>query len=128
MSWSAEVIAPCAKWLQDSAFLTRRCTTGSRRLISRRRELLTQTHSLSLNGELKRLRKENAELKQDRDPPQGVSFFRQGDEPLNRFRFVSAHRDQYPVTALCRVTKVSRSGYYAWAAGRRHFDASTTPI
>ena len=50
-----------------------------------------------------------------RDPPQGVSFFRQGDEPLSRFRFVSAHRDQYPVTALCRVARVSRSGYYAWA-------------
>jgi hypothetical protein len=50
------------------------------------------------------------------DPPQGVGFFRQGDEPLNRFRFVSAHRDQYPVKALCRVAKVSRSDYYVWAS------------
>ena len=45
------------------------------------------------------------------------SHFRTGDEPLSRFRFVSAHRDQYPVKALCRcLAKVSRSGYYTWAS------------
>ena len=60
-------------------------------------------------AELKRLRKENVELKTGpRDPAQGVGFFRQGDEPLGRFRFVSAYRDQYPVKALCRVARVSR--------------------
>jgi transposase InsO family protein len=31
-----------------------------------------------------------------------------------RFEFVRAHQDQYPVRLLCRVLKVSPSGYYAW--------------
>lgn len=31
-----------------------------------------------------------------------------------RFEFVRDHQDQYPVRLLCRVLKVSPSGYYAW--------------
>lgn len=31
-----------------------------------------------------------------------------------RFAFVRAHQNQYPVRLLCRVLKVSPSGYYAW--------------
>jgi transposase InsO family protein len=31
------------------------------------------------------------------------------------FRFVSEHKADYPVTALCRVAGVSRSSFYAWA-------------
>ena len=30
------------------------------------------------------------------------------------FRFVEAHRRQYPVRVMCRVLEVSTSGYYAW--------------
>jgi transposase-like protein len=68
-------------------------------------------------AELNRLRKEDAELKMDREILLKASvYFRQGDEPLSRFRFVSAHRDHYPVKALCRVAGVSRSGYYTWAS------------
>jgi transposase-like protein len=49
-------------------------------------------------AELKRLRKENADLKTDREILyKGGSFFRQGDGPLSRYRFVSAHRNQYSV-------------------------------
>ena len=31
------------------------------------------------------------------------------------FRFIDAQRASYPVSLLCRVLKVSRSGYYAWS-------------
>jgi transposase len=63
-------------------------------------------------AELKRLRKENADLKTDREILyKGGSFFRQGDGPLSRYRFVSAHRNQYSVKALCRATKAESSRF-----------------
>ena len=31
-----------------------------------------------------------------------------------RYQFVEEHRNDYPVTLLCRVMQVARSGYYAW--------------
>jgi transposase InsO family protein len=31
-----------------------------------------------------------------------------------RFQFIDDHRDQFPITLICDVLKVSRSGYYAW--------------
>jgi putative transposase len=32
-----------------------------------------------------------------------------------RFAFIHSERDAYPVTVLCRVMQVARSGYHAWA-------------
>jgi putative transposase len=34
---------------------------------------------------------------------------------VSRFRFVDAEKATYPVTVLCRLVGVSRTGYYAWA-------------
>lgn len=31
-----------------------------------------------------------------------------------RFQFIDDHRDEYPITLMCRVLAVSRGGYYAW--------------
>ena len=31
-----------------------------------------------------------------------------------RYRCIHRRRSQYPVNMMCRVLKVSRSGYYAW--------------
>jgi putative transposase len=31
-----------------------------------------------------------------------------------RFQFIEDHRDQFPVSRMCKVLDVSRSGYYAW--------------
>ena len=31
-----------------------------------------------------------------------------------RFRFIEDHRDEHPVRLMCRVLKVSPSGYHAW--------------
>ena len=35
---------------------------------------------------------------------------------MSRFRFIEAEKDQHPVARLCRVLRVSESGYYAWRA------------
>ena len=34
---------------------------------------------------------------------------------MSRFRFVSEFAPDYGVKRLCRVLKVSRSGYYTWS-------------
>ena len=34
---------------------------------------------------------------------------------MSRYRFIHAERATYPVVVLCRVLRVSRAGYYAWA-------------
>jgi putative transposase len=34
---------------------------------------------------------------------------------VSRYRFIHAERATYPVTVLCRVLRVARSAYYAWA-------------
>ncbi len=34
-----------------------------------------------------------------------------------RYRFISVEKANYPVTVLCRVMRVARSGYYAWLRG-----------
>ena len=31
-----------------------------------------------------------------------------------RYGFIRDHRSQYPVTTMCRVLRVQRSGFYAW--------------
>ena len=31
-----------------------------------------------------------------------------------RCAWIDAHRDSFPITAMCRVLQVSRSGFYAW--------------
>ena len=33
---------------------------------------------------------------------------------MSPFGFIDAEKASYPVSLLCRVLKVSRSGYYAW--------------
>jgi len=43
---------------------------------------------------------------------------------VSRYRFIQAEQATYPVTLLCRVLGVARSGYYAWA--RRGVSARTT--
>ncbi|MFG2631850.1 hypothetical protein [Streptomyces sp. NPDC048473] len=36
---------------------------------------------------------------------------------MSRFRFVDEHRGAFGVKRLCRILKVSRSGFYRWMAG-----------
>ncbi len=43
---------------------------------------------------------------------------------MSRYRFIQAERANYPVTILCRVLHIARSGYYAWT--RRGVSARAT--
>ena len=36
-----------------------------------------------------------------------------------KYACIAQHRDSYPVTLMCRVLDVARTGFYAWR--RRHF-------
>jgi transposase InsO family protein len=39
-----------------------------------------------------------------------------------KFHFIDAEKARFPVSLMCRVLKVSRSGYYRWAASRHRPD------
>ena len=43
-------------------------------------------------------------------------LFRQGRDrgSVSRFRFIDAQKARFPVSLLCRMVGVSKSGYYAW--------------
>ncbi|MET7899755.1 IS3 family transposase [Streptomyces mirabilis] len=82
----------------------------------------------SRDEELARLRAENGRLRKAEkgvgaragDPAPGSGLFRQGDEVrTRRWDFVSAHAETFGVQRICRVLRVSRSGYYRWIAGAR---------
>jgi transposase InsO family protein len=47
-----------------------------------------------------------------------------------KYQFVAAHASEYPITLLCRVLGLARSGYYAWrvrsVSGREERDQQLT--
>ena len=51
---------------------------------------------------------------------------------MSRYRLIHAERATYPVAVLCRVLRVSRVGYYAWAgrgaSARAQADAAVSGI
>ncbi|MCC6808230.1 MAG: IS3 family transposase [Deltaproteobacteria bacterium] len=67
--------------------------------------------------ELARLRRENRQLKLERDILfKSRGLVRSGDrfDPQRVFELVRAHEAALPVAAMCRTLGVSKSGYYAW--------------
>ncbi|NCQ36030.1 IS3 family transposase [bacterium] len=63
--------------------------------------------------ELKRLRRENAILRQERDILKRATAFFQGGKSM-RFALIDQAKEQFPVQRLCGVLGVSQSGYFAW--------------
>ncbi|WP_432452619.1 IS3 family transposase [Agarivorans sp. QJM3NY_29] len=67
----------------------------------------------SERDELKRLRKENKELRMEKEiPKKGKRLLCERNEV--KCRFIKKHSNQFPVAQLCRVMNVSKSGYYDW--------------
>lgn len=72
-----------------------------------------QGNGVGLEEELRRLRRENEVLRQEREILKKRRLIsRQGTAV--KFRFIRTHGRAYPISLLCRVLHVSRSGYYAW--------------
>ncbi|MFF0220526.1 IS3 family transposase [Streptomyces vinaceus] len=80
----------------------------------------------SRDEELVRLRAELGQLRKAEkgvgaragDPASGGPVFREGDEGMTgRWTFISVHRADFGVQRICRVLRVSRSGFYRWLAG-----------
>lgn len=46
---------------------------------------------------------------------------------MSRYRFIDAHREQYPVRLLCQVLAVPASGCYVWQQGQQQAPVKEVP-
>ncbi|MDE4122534.1 IS3 family transposase [Phaeobacter gallaeciensis] len=70
--------------------------------------------SVDVHAELKRLRRENAVLKQERDIlKKAGSLLRERRKSMS-FAFIEAEKASFPISGMCRVLGVSQSGFFAW--------------
>ena len=70
-----------------------------------------------VRAELRRLKRENKRLRMERDIPKKAEawFAKESDSnPGRGYEFMKAHQAEFPVAAMCRVLRLSRSGYYDW--------------
>ena len=76
-------------------------------------------------AELERLRRENAELRLDREfLKKAAAFFVSEQEPVEAYRVIEAEKAIYTVSRMCALLEVSRSGFYKW---RRSRDSGPSP-
>ncbi|HBY94142.1 MAG TPA: IS3 family transposase [Chloroflexi bacterium] len=66
-----------------------------------------------LEEEVRRLRRENLVLKQEREILKKAGGLLRHAVPM-RYRFIHQHRWRFPVGRMCALLAVSRSGYYGW--------------
>lgn len=67
--------------------------------------------------ELRNLRRGLSRNKQERDTlRQDLHLIRHGEQkdPKPVYEFVKAHQAEFSISAMCRVLRVSRSGYHKW--------------
>nr|WP_136808222.1 IS3 family transposase [Desulfosediminicola flagellatus] len=71
---------------------------------------------VAMQAELKRLKKENKQLKMEREilKKKGSGLLRQG--AWVSYQFIDTEKKVYPITLLCQVMEVSRSGFYSWSS------------
>nr|WP_232318536.1 IS3 family transposase [Sphingomonas sp. TDK1] len=98
------------------------------RWIGRSRDRLVeapgQAPQADMAAELKRLRRENEILRQERDILKRATAFFAGGKSM-KFTLIDRARKDFPVHRLCQVLGVSQSGYFAWKdrpASRRQRD------
>jgi hypothetical protein len=63
------------------------------------------------------LRRENKTLRQEREfPEKSCRLLREGgwDSVNSCYRLIEAEKTSFPVQFMCRMLRVSRSGYYDW--------------
>jgi transposase-like protein len=66
-----------------------------------------------LRAELKRLPKENAVLKQERDILKSRSLLRERRKSMS-FAFIEAEKASSPISRMCQTLGVSQSGFFGW--------------
>ncbi|MCW7546236.1 IS3 family transposase [Aurantimonas litoralis] len=69
---------------------------------------------VDLHAELKRLRRENAVLKQERDILKKAGGLLRERGKSMTFGFIEAEKASFPISRMCRVLGVSQSGFFAW--------------
>jgi transposase InsO family protein/transposase-like protein len=62
---------------------------------------------------IRQLKRENEILRQERDILKKSSGHLLAPKGV-RFQFIEDHRDEFPVSRMCKMLDVSPSGYYAW--------------
>ncbi len=66
--------------------------------------------------ELRRLRRENAQLRMEREIlKKSGGLLRPGVDEVTKFAWIAAEKANFEVRAMCRLLGVSSTGYYAWA-------------
>ena len=68
---------------------------------------------VDLHAELKRLRRENPVLKQERDILKSRGLLRERGRSMT-FGCIEAAKASFPISRMCRVLGVSQSGFFAW--------------
>jgi transposase-like protein len=63
-------------------------------------------------AELQELRKRVKRLEMEREIPKKSGLLREGERVI--FELVDAEKANYPISVLCDVLEVSRSGFYSW--------------
>ena len=69
----------------------------------------------SESAEIAKLRAENRELRQENELGEKSSrLLRQGTTVTDRYELINREEGSYPISSMCRWSRVSKSGYYSW--------------
>jgi len=73
-----------------------------------RKKASESTEIAKLRAEVRELRQENEFLKKN------SRLLRQGTSVTDRYELINREEGSYPISSMCRWSRVSKSGYYSW--------------